>query len=375
MSSPESEPSARAAGEGNGAAGGAPTDVECLRYYRDMVRTRVFDRQMVVLQRQGKIGFTIPCEGEEACHVGAGSCFDPRRDWLFPSYRQQGMALHLGVPMNALMHQMFNDARDDGSKGRQMPVHFSFLEPIRWVSISSPLGTHIPQAVGAARAMQLRGEDGVVFCCFGDGGTSTNGFHSGLGFAGVWRAPVVFLCDNNGWAISVPTHRQTASASFAAKGKAYGIPGRVVDGNDVLAVRRAVAEAVARARAGEGPTLLELVTYRMGGHSSSDDPRRYRSEEELREWTRRDPVARFETWLGERGLLDAETKARIESEARAEVQAAVDEAAATPPQPIESIFEDVLAEMPAPLRRQRDDLLAHLARHGRSTAAEGAFPL
>jgi len=351
------------------------SDEECLRFYRDMVRTRTYDRQMIVLQRQGKIGFTIPCEGEEACHIGAASTFRPEIDWLFPSYRQQGMALHLGVPVEDLVHQMFNNEKDAGSRGRQMPVHFSFVKPVRWVSISSPLGTQIPHAVGCARAMQMKGEKGAALVCFGDGSTSTSGFHSGLAFAGVWKAPVVFLCDNNGWAISVPTHKQTASASFAVKGRAYGVPGVVVDGNDVLAVRDAVGAALERARQGGGPTLIEAVTYRIGGHSSSDDPRRYRPEGEVLQWQQRDPLARFEALLGARGLLTSSMKKDLEDRARDEVVAAVDAAAPLPPPPLDSIFEDVLAQQTPRLARQRADLLSELERHGRSTSADGAFPL
>jgi 2-oxoisovalerate dehydrogenase E1 component alpha subunit len=165
------------------------------------------------------------------------------------------MALYHGVRPLEMMHNMFGDAQDS-AKGRQMPVHFSFVEPIRFFSISSPIGTHVPQAVGAAYAIKLRGEDGVALASFGDGGTSSLGFHSGLNFAGVWKAPVVFLCQNNQWAISCPSEKQTASESYAIKAKAYGMPGVLVDGNDLLAVHKAVAEAVARARAGGGPTLI-----------------------------------------------------------------------------------------------------------------------
>jgi TPP-dependent pyruvate/acetoin dehydrogenase alpha subunit len=340
-----------------------------------MVRTRAYDRQMVVLQRQGKIGFTIQCEGEEACHAGAAAHFDRARDWLFPSYRQQGMALALGVKPVEMAHQMFGNVKDVGSRGRQMPVHFSFVEPLRWVSISSPLGTQIPQAVGAARVLQQRGDGGIALCCFGDGSTSTNGFHSGMVFAGVWKAPVVFLCDNNQWAISVPTHRQTASSSFAVKGKAYGVRGVVCDGNDFFAVWRAVGDAVAHARAGGGPTLIEAVTYRVGGHSSSDDPRRYRDERWLADAQSKDPIARLEKVLTERGLLTTGEKQRIADEAAAEMREAADAAAAEPAPAVETLFDDVYAVMPARLRRQREALRAELERHGASTEAAGAFPL
>lgn len=351
-----------------------PTDEQALDSYRIMVRTRAWDRQMVLLQRQGKIGFTIQCEGEEACHAGIVANIQKDRDWIFPSYRQQGIAIGLGVPMIDMAYQMFGNCKDAGSMGRQMPVHFSFTNP-RWVSISSPLGTQIPQAAGCARAMQMKGEDGVVFCCFGDGSTSTNGFHSGLALAGVWRAPVVFLCDNNQWAISVPTHKQTASTSFAIKGKAYGVRGAIVDGNDLLEVRRVVGEAAARARAGQGPTLIELVTYRMGGHSSSDDPKRYRDEQEVAAAKARDPIVKFEQYLTDRGLLSETLKSEIWTAAQDEARAAADEASVLPPPAIETLFNDVYSSLPPHLVRQRAELMQTLARHGASTDAIGAFPL
>lgn len=357
------------------AAVAAPSAEECIQYYKTMVLTRAFDRQMVLLQRQGKIGFTIQCEGEEACHAGVAAHFNKDKDWMFPSYRQQGIALALGVKPVDMCHQMFGNCKDIGSRGRQMPVHFSFTNPIRWVSISSPLGTQIPQAVGCARSIRDQGGDGVVFCCFGDGSTSTNGFHSGLVLAGVWKAPVVFICDNNQWAISVPTHKQTASASFAVKGMAYGVRGVIVDGNDVLEVRRVVGEAVRRARAGGGPTLIEAVTYRIGGHSSSDDPRRYRDEHEVKAALARDPILKFETWMFEQGILNESMKQQIASDAQTEVIEAADAAAAEPPPPVDSMFEDVYSVSPPHIQRQRAELYETLARHGANTDSIGAFPL
>src|SRR6185436_18076450 len=210
------------------------SEEELLHCYRSMLLVRAFDAICLKLQRAGRIGFSIPNEGVEATQIGAASALR-KTDWIFPSYRDFGMALYHRVPPLEMMHNMFGDARD-GAKGRQMPVHFSFVEPIHFVSISSPIGTHVPQAVGAAQAAKIRGEDTVVLASFGDGGTSSLGFHSGLNFAGVWRSPVVFLCQNNGWAISCPIEEQTASDGFAVKGEAYGMPGVVVDGNDVLAV-------------------------------------------------------------------------------------------------------------------------------------------
>jgi 2-oxoisovalerate dehydrogenase E1 component alpha subunit len=226
-------------------------DQELLHAYKTMLRTRVFDDTCMKLQRSGRIGFSIPNKGVEGTQIGAASGLR-KTDWFFPSYRDFGMALYHGVSMLDMMHNMYGDAQDT-ARGRQMPVHFSFAppaQPVHFFSISSPIGTHVPQAVGAAYAMKYRKEDGVVLTSFGDGGTSSLGFHSGLNFAGVWKAPVIFLCQNNGWAISCPAEEQTASETYAIKAQAYGMPGVRVDGNDVLAVRRPCSRPpTARARA------------------------------------------------------------------------------------------------------------------------------
>jgi TPP-dependent pyruvate/acetoin dehydrogenase alpha subunit len=284
------------------------------------------------------------------------------------------MALYHGVPPAEMMNNMFGNAQDS-ARGRQMPVHFSFVEPIHFVSISSPIGTHIPQAVGAARAFQLRGEDGVCLVSFGDGGTSSLGFHSGMNFAGVWKAPVVFLCQNNGYAISCPSEKQTASESYAIKAEAYGMPGVKVDGNDLLAVRKAAVEAVERARAGEGPTLIEAETFRMGGHSTSDDPTRYVPKEELEAWAKRDPVERFERFLAQRGLWTEAKRDELAEAAREEVVEAVKEAEAVGKPGLETIFSDVYAELPASLRRQGELLFDLARRKGEASAGDGEFPL
>ena len=220
-----------------------------LQMHKAMVFTRAFDDRCMKLQRTGKIGFSIPNLGVEGVSVGAAAALDPGTDWVCPSYRDFAIAFYHGIPLEHMMNNMFGN-KEDFSKGRQMPVHWTFLDPIRWLSISSPLGTQIPHAVGIALAMKRKKEEGVALAAFGDGTTSTLGFHSGLNFAGVLGVPVVFLCQNNQWAISCPIESQTASSSLAVKGDAYGIPGVRVDGNDVLAVYRVVSEAVKRARAG-----------------------------------------------------------------------------------------------------------------------------
>ena len=349
------------------------SEEELLHCYRTMLRVRAFDEICLKLQRAGRIGFSIPNRGVEATQVGAASAIR-KTDWLFPSYRDFGMALYHGVEPVEMMHNMFGNARD-GAKGRQMPVHFSFVDPIKFYSISSPIGTHLPQAVGAAFAMKERGEDTVALCSFGDGGTSSLGFHSGLNFAGVWKAPVVFLCQNNQWAISCPSDEQTASDGFAVKGTAYGVPGVVVDGNDLLAVRKAVMEAVEVARAGDGPTLIEARTFRMGGHSTSDDPTKYVPADLLEEWAAKDPLKRFEKYLEAAGLWTPEVGEALAGEASEEAAAAGREAEAVPKPGIETIFSDVYAELPAHLRRQGEAAFDLARRKGEAPAGDGEFPL
>jgi 2-oxoisovalerate dehydrogenase E1 component alpha subunit len=349
------------------------SEAELLHCYRAMLQVRAFDAICLKLQRAGRIGFSIPNEGIEATQVGAASALR-KSDWIFPSYRDFGMALYHGVAPLEMMHNMFGNARD-GAKGRQMPVHFSFVAPIRFVSISSPIGTHIPQAVGAAHAARLRGEDTVVLTSFGDGGTSSLGFHSGLNFAGVWKAPVVFLCQNNGWAISCPVEEQTASDGFAIKGEAYGVPGVVVDGNDLLAVRKVTLEAVERARAGGGPTLIEAKTFRMGGHSTSDDPKRYVPAEQTEHWKKRDPIPRFEKFLQASGLLDARKVEALNRAVTEEIAAAAREAEQVGSPGLETIFSDVYAEIPPHVRKQGEQAFDLAARRGEASSGDGKFPL
>ena len=346
---------------------------QLIHCYRTMLSVRAFDDICMKLQRSGRIGFSIPNKGIEATQIGAASAFEAT-DWLFPSYRDFGMALYHGIKPLDMMHNMFGNAQDS-ARGRQMPVHFSFTQPIHFVSISSPIGTHIPQAVGAARAFQQRGEDRVCLASFGDGGTSSLGFHSGMNFAGVWKAPVVFLCQNNGWAISCPSDQQTASITYAEKAKAYGMPGVRVDGNDLLAVRKVMLEAVARARAGDGPTLIECHTFRMGGHSTSDDPTKYVPAEELEKWALRDPVMLFQRYLRKSGIWTEALQAELQASVVEEVRAAAAEAQATAMPGLETIFSDVYAELPNHIRAQGEASFDLARRKGDADAGDGAFPL
>jgi 2-oxoisovalerate dehydrogenase E1 component alpha subunit len=331
----------------------APTlsDAEVLRLYRWMVLERALDERMVTLQRQGRIGFYIGSVGEEATVFGSTAAMAPA-DWLFPCYREHGAALLRGMPLVTFLCELLGNAGDP-FKGRQMPCHEAW-RPGRFASISSPISTQISHAVGAAWAARLKGDDMVALTWFGEGGTSAADFHTGLNFAAVRNIPVVFVCRNNGWAISVPRERQTRSETIAQKAIAYGMRGERVDGNDLLAVHAAVRRARARAAAGEGPTLVEAVTYRLEGHSTSDDPRAYRPAEAVAPWRERDPLLRTRRFLARRGLLDDASDARLLADVRAEIQAAVAEAEAYPAKPpVASLFEDVYAE---PLRTQREQL-------------------
>jgi TPP-dependent pyruvate/acetoin dehydrogenase alpha subunit len=356
---------------GPGVAHDVPEN-DLLRMHRVMTLTRALDARGMLLQRQGRLGFYLPSSGEEG--LQAGSAWALRdTDWLFPSYRVSGIALWRGAALDKLVANCYGNA-DDNAKGRQMPVHYSLSE-IRWVSISSPLGTQIVQAAGAARAAQIRREDTVVATWFGDGSTSTNDFHCGMNFAGVWKAPCVFFCQNNRWAISTPLSQQCAAPSLADKAIGYGMPGVRVDGNDVLAVAQVTKEAVDRARAGGGPTFIEALTFRMGPHSSSDDPTRYRAPAEVEEWKRRDPIERFRAYLVREGVLRADEVPAIEEECAAEVAASFKRNETVDKPSLGSLFEDVYAEMPEHLREQKEFLEALEGGKVREDTSGAAFPL
>ena len=250
---------------------------DLLRLYRIMLLNRQLDERMMKLQRQGRIGFYLQSMGEEATTVGTAYVLKPQ-DWIFPCYREPGAAFIRGFSVKDFVCQLIGNAGDP-VKGRQMPNHYAFKAG-NYTSISSPVGTQIPQAVGAAWAAKIKKDPVVVLVYFGEGATSEGDFHVGMNFAGVFKTPCILVCRNNGYAISVPRSRQTASESIAVKAKAYGFPGVRVDGNDILAVIKATQDAANRARSGEGPTLIEAVTYRQGAHSSSDDPRAYRPDDE-----------------------------------------------------------------------------------------------
>jgi 2-oxoisovalerate dehydrogenase E1 component alpha subunit len=319
--------------------------------YRWMVLSRALDERMVMLQRQGRIGFYVGAFGEEAAIVGATAGME-EGDWIFPAYREHVASLMRGFPLTAFLSNLFGNATDV-IKGRQMPCHEAW-RPGNFLSVSSPIGTQLPQAVGAAWAARIKGHEMVSLVYFGEGATSAHDFHTAMAFAGVQRVPVVFACRNNGWAISTPVEAQMATETVAQKAHAYGVRAERVDGNDLLAVVAATRRARAAAVAGEGPTLLELVTYRMEGHSTSDDPRAYRPDELVEPWKARDPILRVRRYLARRGALDDAGDARLQAEVREQLAAALREAEARPPRPpVQSLFEEVYAE---PLRQQREQL-------------------
>jgi len=339
------------------------------RLYRTMMLVRILDERMLRLQRQGRMGFYLTSLGEEATHIGAAHALR-MGDWLYPAYREVGAALYRGYPLRTFMCQLFGNA-EDPVKGRQMPVHHS-VRRLNFVSVSSPVGSHIPHAVGTAWAAKLQKTEDVAVAFFGDGATSTPTFHVSATFAALKKAPAILLCRNNGWAISVPSSVQTASRSFAQKAVAYGMPGVLVDGQDILAMIHVVAEAAARARRGDGPTLIEARTYRLGAHSSSDEPSKYRDPEEPREWERRDPIEKLRKYARARGALDAAFEEQTREEIDAEITDALAYAEGRPAKPpLSSLVEDVFAQTTPRLREELAVVEAEIAKHGPKRGRHG----
>ncbi len=323
--------------------------------YRHMRRLRALDARMILLQRQGRVGFYGACTGQEAVPIATGLVLE-EDDWVFPALREQSVMLVRGFPLKEFVAQVFGNA-GDVQKGRQMPSHQSG-KAVHQVSWSSCIGPQIPQAVGAAMAMKTRKARSVAVGFTGDGATSQPDFHAALNFAAVFQAPAIVVCQNNHWSISVPTAKQTASRTIAVKGRAYGVPSVRVDGNDVLAIYKVLADATARARSGGGPTFVEALTYRIGAHSTSDDPTRYRSDAEVEAWKKKDPVDRLARHLRLLGLVDDASEARLDGELASEIGDAIKVVEAMPAPERTSLFDDVYAELPWHLRAQRAELEA-----------------
>jgi pyruvate dehydrogenase E1 component alpha subunit len=320
------------------------SDEELLSAYRAMVFARAFNHMALDLQREGRIGTYASILGQEASQTGSALALADG-DWIFPSFRETGVFLTRGYPAWRMYRYWMGDER-----GMEAPEGQNIFP------MSVPVGSQITHAVGAAMAMNIKGDKNVAVTYFGDGGSSRGDFHEGLNFAGVFKAPVIFLCQNNQWAISLPRSRQTAAETIAQRAAGYGIPGIQVDGNDVLAVYRATAEAAKRARSGEGATLIECYTYRLDDHTTADDSSRYRSEEEVKKWEAREPLKRYRKFLTERGLLTEDLEKTIDQEVDAKVKTAVKEAEAfSAPEPAD-IIKYTSAELSRRQKRELRDL-------------------
>jgi len=323
-----------------------------LKGYRDMVITRHVDERMITLQRQGAITFALSSLGEECCSVAAAAALS-LDDWIYPQYREVGALFWRGFSIQDYVHHMFGDA-EDLAKGRQMPNHFGSRD-LNIVTVSSPIATKIPHAAGCGYAMKLQNESNISVVFFGEGASSEGDFHAGLNFAAVLEVPTLFFCRNNQYAISTTLQHQFHSDGVAPKGEGYGVKTYRVDGNDFFAVYETVDKARKHCLE-RGPVLLEAMTYRMGAHSTSDDPSRYRPEDERKEWEKKDPILRLRRYLEKEGLWDEKKEKALWEEVKSEVTKAVEVAKQTPRPPLKTLVEDVYSEIPESLKEQYDDL-------------------
>ncbi|MBV8987886.1 MAG: pyruvate dehydrogenase (acetyl-transferring) E1 component subunit alpha [Solirubrobacterales bacterium] len=322
------------------------SEQELLMAYRLMLLSRRVDERAFNLQRQGRLGTFSPVHGQEAAVVGSACALDPARDWVVPQYRELPAMLRQGYTLERFFLYFKGNP-----EGNRMP------DGVNLLPYQISLATQLPHAVGLAWGLRHQRLDGVVCVYFGDGASSEGDFHEACNLAGVRRAPVIFLLQNNGWAISTPVSKQTAAESFAARAAGYGFPGELVDGNDFFAVYEATARAVTRARAGEGPTLIEALTYRMGPHNTADDPSRYVDQRELEEHRPLDPIARLHAYLEDAGILRPGARERIRGEIELEVEEALRAAEARAQARPEQIFDHVYAQPPGRVEAQRRALM------------------
>jgi 2-oxoisovalerate dehydrogenase E1 component alpha subunit len=286
------------------------TDENVLEMYRTMLLSRKIDERMWLLNRAGKIPFVISCQGQEATQIGAAYALNREEDYILPYYRDLGVVLAFGMTTRDLMLASFAKGEDPNSGGRQMPGHFGSKKH-RIVTGSSPVTTQVPHAVGIALGAKMQGKNFVSFVTFGEGSSNQGDFHEGANFAGVHKLPVILMCENNKYAISVPTHKQLGCEKVSDRAAGYGMPGYTVDGTDVFDVYEATKRAADRARSGEGPTLIEAVSHRLTAHSSDDDDKSYREKEELEAAKQDDPVVKFAAYLREEGLLTDEKEEEL----------------------------------------------------------------
>ena len=333
---------------------------QALHMYQTCLLVRALDQRMIAAQRQGRISFYMTATGEEAADIGSAAALDSQ-DVIMAQYREQGSLAYRGFTLDQFMQQIFATELDLG-KGRQMPVHYGSRE-LNYLTISSPLATQIPQAAGYAYGFKVTQQANCVICYFGEGAASEGYFHAGLNMAAVLKVPVIFFCRNNGYAISTPAHEQYAGDGIASRGAGYGMKTIRVDGNDVLAVHEATRLARELAISGSQPVLIEAVTYRLGAHSSSDDPSAYRSKQEEQAWQAKDPVNRFKHWLIKQGWWREEQDQACLEDYPVQVVEAMKRAEQLKKPDLDSLFEDVYKEVPPHLLRQKQQISEHIQRY------------
>lgn len=319
------------------------TDLDVLEMYKKILLTRMVDERTWILNRMGKVHFLISGQGQEAAQIGAAWALRPGKDWVIPYYRDLGVVLTLGMTVRDMALMLYAKAEDPNSGGRQMPSHWGHVD-LNIFTGSSPVGTQVPQAAGMAYAAKMRGDDVVVWTSFGEGTANKGDVHEGMNFAGVHNLPVIFFCENNGYAISVPQDKQMAIDNVADRAAGYGFPGVVVDGTDVFDVYRVTKEAVERARRGEGPTLIEAKVYRFTPHSSDDDDSTYRDPEEVAKQREHDPVRKLREYALAHGILTEEQDEQFKKQFEAEIDAAVEYAEAAPDPDPSELERHVFAE-------------------------------
>ena len=330
------------------------------KMYKALAFHRVLDERMVAAQRQGRVSFYMAALGEEAASVGGAAGLEDQ-DMIMAQYREQGALIYRGFSLEDMMNQMFSNEKDLG-KGRQMPIHYG-SNALNYMTISSPLGTQIPQAAGYAYGQKLQGKDAVTICYFGEGAASEGDFHAGLNMAAVHRAPVIFFCRNNGYAISTPSDEQYVGNGIASRGVGYGIKTIRIDGNDILAVVKATQAARSYALAEQKPVIIEAMSYRLGAHSTSDDPSGYRTREEEEKWQAHDPILRMKNWMLAQKWWDEAQETTLFEKLREEVLAAVKVSEKIAKPPVEDLVSDVYDQVPEHLQKQLDELKVHIKKY------------
>ncbi|CAM8946013.1 unnamed protein product [Rhodiola kirilowii] len=332
-----------------------------VKMYKDMVTIQIMDSIFFVAQRQGRISFYATSDGEEAISVASAAALKPD-DFVLPQYREPGILLWRGFTLQEFANQCFGNKADYG-KGRQMPIHYGSVKH-NHLTISSPLGTQLPQAVGVAYSLKMDKKDACAVTYFGDGSSSEGDFHAALNFAAVTEAPVIFICRNNGWAISTPSHEQFRSDGIVVKGQGYGIRSIRVDGNDAVAVYEAVREARTMAIKEHRPILIEVLTYRVGHHSTSDDSTKYRPNDEIEYWKMaRSPINRFRNWIAGNGWWNDDQEAELQSSVKTEITQAIQVAEKMQKPPVAEMFKDVYDIAPKNLLEQERSLREAVEKH------------